>query len=133
MKALLFTDGGSRGNPGPAGIGSILYDVDGKTLDVDARYEGEITNNQAEYKGLLLGLKLAKKHKITILNIYMDSELVVKQIKGEYKVKNIEMKGLKTEVDTALEYFTEYSIHHVKREKNKIADKLVNIILDSNA
>ena len=126
MKAKLYTDGGSRGNPGPAGIGAILISTEGELLAFDGKYQGEQTNNQAEYQALILGLGLAVSKDITELEIIMDSELVVKQLNGEYKIKDEKIKPLATEAKSMLEEFEQFSIKHVRREYNKFADKLVS-------
>lgn len=131
MKAKLFTDGGARGNPGPAGLGAALYDINDKLISINAEYGGEITNNQAEYLALIMGVKLAIKEGVKELDVFMDSELVVKQIKGEYRIKDEKMQSLKLELDKQLKKLQSVSFTHVKRDKNKIADKLVNIVLDS--
>ncbi len=131
MQAKLFTDGGARGNPGPAGLGAALYDINDKLISINAEYGGEITNNQAEYLALIMGVKLAIKEGVKELDVFMDSELVVKQIKGEYRIKDEKMQSLKLELDKQLKKLQSVSFTHVKRDKNKIADKLVNIVLDS--
>lgn len=133
MKAKLYTDGGARGNPGPAGIGAILFAEEGQLLAIDAKYKGEITNNQAEYQGLILGLEMAINTGVNELEVYMDSELVVKQLNGEYKIKDEKIKPLATEAKGMLEKFEQYTISHVRREHNKFADKLVNIVLDARS
>ena len=131
MKGYLYTDGGSRGNPGQGASGAILFDGQGKLLDFDAAYLGVLTNNQAEYKALISGLELALTNDVDELEVAMDSELIVRQINGEYKVKNPDMKELKHEVDQLLVKFSKYSFVHVNRDRNKHADKLVNLILDA--
>jgi len=126
----LFTDGGSRGNPGPAAYGCALYDEFGKLIDIDAKYIGEKTNNQAEYQGIIAGLKLARKSGVNNILCYLDSELIVKQIKGEYKVKNSNIKPLFKELVDLINEFESFEFTHVYRAENKVADKLVNIILN---
>jgi len=127
----LYVDGGARGNPGPAGAGGVLFDSKARRLDEFKKYLGEATNNQAEYQGLILGLKLARKNKITKLSIFMDSELIVKQIKGEYRVKNEGLKPLFEKASKLLDTLPNYKIAHVLRAKNKWADALVNEAIDS--
>jgi len=135
LEAELYTDGGSRGNPGPAGIGAVL-----KFTNKDTRfstkffkeYIGEATNNQAEYQALLAGLHLAVEAGVTNLKVFMDSELIVKQLRGEYRVKNADLKPLFAEVLKRTNSFSEVSWHHIPREKNKLADELVNEALDGN-
>lgn len=127
----LYTDGGSRGNPGPAAYGCALYDEEGNLVDIDAAYLGTKTNNQAEYKGIIAGLQLAHQDGVTDIKCYLDSELIVKQVKGEYKVKNGNIKPLYEKLMAILEKFESFSFEHVYRDKNKVADKLANLILDA--
>ncbi len=128
-RATLYTDGGARGNPGPAGIGFVLSGV-GSAPILYKEYIGNGTNNQAEYRALLSGIARAKKEGVQDLVCYLDSELVVKQVRGEYRVKNEELKILLGEIKKLLPVFASISFHHVPRNKNKIADKLVNEALD---
>ena len=130
MKFKLFTDGGARGNPGPSGIGGILYKND-KILDSFSEYIGEGTNNQAEYTAILRGVELALKHNIDILVCYLDSELVVKQLKREYKVKNKELGKIFIKIYNLTLKFKKITFFHIRREKNKEADALVNEALDN--
>jgi ribonuclease HI len=125
----LFTDGGARGNPGPAGIGGVFYKDDSKIADF-SKYIGETTNNQAEYQALEHGLKLAIKNNIEELECYLDSELVVKQLNKEYKVKNKELAIVFVRVWNLSLKFKKITFAHVRREYNKEADSLVNIALD---
>jgi ribonuclease HI len=126
----LFTDGGSRGNPGNAACAFLIFD-DNKLIDIGGKYLAHVTNNVAEYNGLIAGLKQAKKLEITELKCFLDSELVVKQINGEYKVSNDDMKKLVIQVKELSNDFQSIQFTHVLREKNKHADKMVNVILDS--
>ncbi len=128
-RATLFTDGGARGNPGPAGIGFVLSEV-GKTPILFGEYIGTGTNNQAEYKALVAGMKRAKKEGVQELLCFLDSELVVKQVRGEYRVKNEELKVLLAEIKKIIPYFKSITFQHVPRSKNAAADKLVNEALD---
>lgn len=131
MKVKIFSDGGARGNPGPAAAGVFLFDKDDKLLDFDGKYLGETTNNQAEYRAIILGLQLASRKGATEILYYVDSELAVKQLNGEYKVKNEEIRKVKEEVDKWVEKFDKVTFFHVEREKNKFADKLLNLITDA--
>ncbi len=131
MKAQLYTDGGSRGNPGPAASGAVLFDEAGEVIDEAMLYLGTATNNVAEYTAIIIGLELAKAHKITELDARMDSELAVKQLKGEYKVKNAELAKLWIRVRELAMGFERVTFSHVRREKNKHADALVNKALDA--
>ncbi len=125
-----FTDGGARGNPGPAAIGGVITDGYETTLKTFCEYIGETTNNQAEYKALIKALVLAKELKATHLNCNLDSELVVRQLIGQYKVREEGLKALATEALMLVKNFESVKFHHVPREKNKLADKLVNEALD---
>lgn len=129
----LFTDGGSRGNPGKAACACVLFDNGDNLVTFDAKLLGEATNNEAEYHGILLGLKVTRKHNPKSLECYLDSELVVKQLNNEYKVKDSKMKDLKNLVDKEIKKFSTVSFIHVKRSDNSHADKLLNLILDSAA
>lgn len=131
-KIKIYTDGGSRGNPGKAACAFVVKDEEGNIIYKEGKYLGETTNNQAEYNGLLEGLKYALKNEYKDVEIYMDSELVVKQIKGEYKVKDPGLKDMKAQVDLLFPLLGMYSINHVFRESNKEADKLLNEVLDNN-
>jgi len=132
MKKLsLFTDGGARGNPGPAGIGVVILE-DEKVIVQYGKYLGEATNNQAEYQALISGLETLKEMGTEEVDIFMDSELIVKQVKGEYKVKDQILASLYLKVYNLLTHF-KYSITHVRREGNKLADAMVNEALDKEA
>lgn len=130
---LLFTDGGSRGNPGPAACGYVLFNSEFVLQQLDSLCLGEVTNNMAEYEGLLLGLKAAKKAGVKSLKCYMDSELIVMQINGAYRVKQSALKEKWDQAKALMEAFDDIKFVHVRREKNKFADKLVNIALDAQA
>jgi ribonuclease HI len=123
-------DGGARGNPGPAAIGVVLRDGEGQVLEEVGEKIGEATNNVAEYRALLRGIELAKAHEAADLELIGDSELVVRQVEGRYKVKNAGMKELYDEVKKALRAFDSWSIRHVRRKDNADADRLVNEALD---
>ncbi len=131
MKYKLYTDGGARGNPGPAGIGGVLY-KDDKLLASFSEYIGQGTNNQAEYTAILRGIELALRYEIDNLSCYLDSELVVKQLKMEYKVKNKELAKIFIKVYNLTLKFKKIIFFHIRREKNKEADALVNKALNKN-
>lgn len=130
MKAILQTDGGSRGNPGPAAAGITLTDPDGTPLAEAGFFLGTCTNNVAEYEGLLRGLEIAANSGVTELTIRLDSELIVKQLKREYRVKSPDLKPLFEQVNQQLRNFKKWSIDHVRRNLNKRADELANMAMD---
>lgn len=126
----LYTDGGSRGNPGPAALGVVLKDTSGETVDEYGEYLGEMTNNQAEYRALLSGIRKALKLGAKRLKVYMDSELIVKQMTGAYRVKDKELAKIYLLIHNELIQLKKYEFHHVRREFNKEADAMVNEALD---
>jgi ribonuclease HI len=126
----LFTDGGSRGNPGPAAIGGVIYDLNGEKLKEFSEYIGESTNNIAEYSALIKGLRLCLEMGFKNVSCNLDSELVVKQLNKIYKVKDEKMKILYDVVVETKAEFESVSFTHVLRAKNKLADTLVNKALD---
>jgi ribonuclease HI len=130
MEGLLFCDGGARGNPGPAGAAAILYDPQGRELGSRKAFLGEATNNVAEYQGVLMGLDLAKTLGIRKLQVRLDSELVVRQLRGEYKVKHPGLIPLWEKAKQGLRAFSTWNVEHVPREKNAAADRLVNAAID---
>lgn len=129
-KIILHTDGGARNNPGPAGIGVVISDGSGNILETYKEYIGEATNNVAEYQALITGLKRAKKYIPAEIECRLDSELVVKQAKGEYKTKDPKMKILLGEIRELI-FFQNITFVHIPREKNKLADQLVNEAIDA--
>ena len=130
MKATLHTDGGARGNPGPAGIGVVLTDASGKVLGEIAEGIGRATNNVAEYKALIAGLKLAKELGVTDLAIRVDSELVAQQIRGDWKIKKDTLRVLAIDARRLMNGFASAEISNVPREQNADADKLANQGMD---
>lgn len=127
----VYVDGGSRGNPGPAAIAAVVRDADGGVLDERGELIGAATNNVAEYRAMLLGIARAAELGASEVELVGDSELVVRQIKGEYKVKDAALKELHAQVGDALRQFEAWSIRHVRREQNEEADLLVNQTLDA--
>jgi len=123
---VLRTDGGARGNPGPAAIGVVLETTTGQVVASFGRYIGETTNNQAEYRALLAGLEEAKKNGASQVDCYLDSELVVKQLNRQYKVKDKGLAAIFVKVWNMLPNFNSVIFKHVRREQNKLADALVN-------
>lgn len=129
-KIIIHSDGGARGNPGPAGIGAILNSEDGSVVAEISKYLGETTNNQAEYRALIAGLEKAKELQVEEVDCYLDSELVVKQLNREYKVKNAELAPLFLQVHNLSLSFKKIKFIHVRRELNKEADRLANEAMD---
>lgn len=125
-------DGGARGNPGPAAIAAVLATPDGEVLEQTGEAIGRATNNVAEYRALLLGIERARALGAAELDLVGDSELVVRQVKGEYKVKDPGLRELHAQVRAALAGFERWSIRHVRREHNAEADRLVNEALDAS-
>jgi ribonuclease HI len=132
MKVVVHVDGGARGNPGPAAAAAVLSDAaSGQVVDEATEFLGHTTNNVAEYRGLLLGLARASALGATAVEVVNDSELVAKQVNGEYKVKHPDMKALHAEALAALAGFDAWAIRTVPRSKNAGADALVNQALDA--
>jgi ribonuclease HI len=123
-------DGGARGNPGPAGYGVFIEDEGGKAVAELSEYLGHKTNNYAEYSGLLAALGYALGHGAKALRVISDSELMVKQIKGQYKVNSPTLKDLHTEAKRLIQQLERFEIRHVLREKNVRADRLANMAMD---
>jgi ribonuclease HI len=137
MHVRLYTDGGSRGNPGPAASGAVVKAFEngqeGEVLGEVMKYLGHTTNNQAEYTAIIIGLEKARELGAKTVDVRMDSELAMKQLNGEYKVKDQELAQLFLQVKNLLHEFDQVTFSHVYREKNKEADALVNKCLDEQA
>ena len=133
MKVVVHVDGGARGNPGPAAAGAVLSTPEGEVLDEAAEAIGVATNNVAEYRGLLLGLRRARELGACEVEVVNDSELIAKQVNGIYKVKHRDMKPLHAAALQALGAFERWSIRSVPRAQNAAADALVNQALDAAA
>ncbi len=133
LTVTVHVDGGARGNPGPAAIAAVLSDDEGQILEEVGEAIGHATNNVAEYKALLLGIDRAKAFGAARVELVGDSELVVRQVEGRYKVKDATLRGLHAEVRKALTEFESWSIRHVRREQNADADRMVNATLDASA
>jgi ribonuclease HI len=129
-RLVVNVDGGARGNPGPAAIGVVVQGPDGEVLEERGERIGKTTNNVAEYRALLLGIERAVALGANELELIGDSELVVRQVEGKYKVKDATLRELHAEVKRALAGFERWSIRHVRREQNAEADRLVNEALD---
>ena len=133
MKARLSTDGGARGNPGPAAFGYVLEADDGTVLDARGEAIGVATNNVAEYRALIAGLEKAVELGVDDLEVVSDSELMVKQMRGEYRVKNEALRELSTQAARLGRQLASVTYTAVRREHNELADRLVNEALDAAA
>lgn len=131
MKARLWTDGGARGNPGPAAYAFVLEAEDGTVLAALGEAIGIATNNVAEYSALVAGLERAAEAGVTDLEVRSDSELLVKQMRGEYRVKNRDLQALFLDASRAARKVGAVTFTHVRREHNELADRLVNEALDA--
>lgn len=129
-KLLIYTDGGARGNPGPAGIGAVLKNEAGTIVAEISEFIGETTNNQAEYKAVIYAIEKAKELGALFLDFYLDSLLVVEQLNGNYKVKHKDLAPLFVKVHNARLGFKKTTFTHIRREFNTEADALVNLALD---
>lgn len=128
-KLEIYTDGGARGNPGPAGIGVVIWQGN-KLVGTYSKYIGKATNNQAEYQAVILALEQARRIKAEELEFYMDSEIAVNQLNRKFKIKNGELGSLFVKAWNMMIGFKSVRFHHIPREKNKEADKLVNQVID---
>jgi ribonuclease HI len=130
VRAIVHVDGGARGNPGPAAAACVISTPDGEILGEHAELLGEVTNNVAEYRALLLGLRQARELGVSEVEVVNDSELIAKQINGQYKVKHASMRPLYLDALAALREFERWSVRTVPRAQNAQADALVNAALD---
>ena len=128
---VLRCDGGARGNPGPGAAAFALFDPAGEEIEARGEYLGAVTNNVAEYRGLIGGLRAAAQHDVANLRVYMDSELVVRQMTGEYRVKHAGLKLLHEQARREAARFERVEYRAVRREENARADELVNTTLDA--
>jgi ribonuclease HI len=131
-RLVVHVDGGARGNPGPAAIAAVLADPDGEILEERSEAIGRATNNVAEYQALLLGIEHARALGARELELVGDSELIARQVRGEYRVKDDVLRELHSRVKAALAGFDRWSIRNVPREDNAYADRLVNEVLDAD-
>jgi ribonuclease HI len=129
-KVTIYTDGGARGNPGPAGIGAVIFNEKEEIIGQYKKYIGETTNNQAEYQAVVLGLEEAKKLKVEEIELRMDSELVCSQINGVYKIKNPDFQDSFIKIYNLKQAFKKIEFKYIPREKNKLADSLANQAMD---
>ena len=131
MKYIIYTDGGSRGNPGPGAIGIVVKDDKNKVVKEIGKFIGKVTNNEAEYRAVIEALKSCHEDKAKELQFYIDSLLVVNQLNGDFKVKDKKIKIFWGEVKTLEKSFSKVNYTHIPRTKNYHADKIVNEVLDS--
>ena len=130
QQVMVYTDGGSRGNPGPAAAGVVVSAYDGTVLSEEGICLGSTTNNVAEYRAMLAGFAAAKRLGADEVDLFCDSELLVRQMKGQYRVKNAGLKPLFAEAQDMAATFSRCTVHHIRRERNTRADELVNRALD---
>jgi ribonuclease HI len=130
---ILRTDGASRGNPGPAAAGMVIESADGEIVALDKKYLGVMTNNQAEYRALILGLRAVMGFHPAEVRVYMDSELVVRQMTGQYRVKDESLRAIYDEARLLVRQLPMVTFHHVRRNQNARADALANEALDDEA
>lgn len=129
-KLIIYTDGGARGNPGPAGIGAVLYDENNNIVAAVSEFIGEATNNQAEYRAVIAAIKKAKQLGAEDIELYLDSELVCEQLNQNYKVKNKGLAPLFVQIWNLSISFKKITYTHIRREQNQEADKLANQAMD---
>jgi len=126
MKLKVYTDGASRGNPGPSGAGGVIFGPDGTILEEISEYLGIATNNVAEYQALRLTLERASKLELKSVEVFMDSRLVVEQVTGRWKINNENLKLINNQIQDILPHFKDISFNHIYRNLNKHADSLAN-------
>ena len=129
---ILYTDGACRGNPGNGGAGAVLFDKNGRIVATARKFLGICTNNEAEYEALIMGLKETAKAGHKYIQIFLDSELLVKQINGIYRVKNSRLKELMKDVRKQLSRFDVHTVKYIPRSRNKVADRLANEAIDES-
>ena len=132
-EVIIHADGGSRGTPGPAGYGVVLHDCQGRVLAERGVFIGRATNNEAEYQGLIAGLKMARELGAASVSVRADSQLIVRQVNGEYRVRCAHLRPLYEEAHSLLESFATWRIEHIRREQNCRADELANQAMDEAA
>lgn len=129
-RVKIYSDGAARGNPGPAGAGAVIVAADGTPIAHLGRFLGEATNNYAEYHGLLLGLNRARELGVSEVQVYADSQLVIRQLGGQYRVRNEGLRPLFDEALRLLRGFRKFELHHIPREQNAAADEMSNRAID---
>ena len=130
-RLVIYADGAARGNPGPAGIGVVIEDERGRVLKELSQFVGRKTNNQAEYMALIQGLEAAAEYQADAVQVRLDSELLVHQLRGEYKVKSPLLKPLSNKVQKLLAGYKVVGIEHIERQYNRAADRLANRAIDT--
>lgn len=125
-KLTIYTDGACKSNPGPGGVGAVFLDQNKNLIDKFNKYIGNTTNNIAEYKALIYSLEIATKKRYSAVQVFSDSQLMVKQINGEYKVKDKKLQSLIREVYKLIKNFKDFKISHISREENKLANELAD-------
>ena len=130
-KAVVYIDGGSRGNPGDSAVGVFACDADDRPVAAFGRFLGTMTNNEAEYNGLLAALEWAHQEDVQELHVKSDSQLMVRQMNGQYRVKSANLKPLFEEAKRRTRQFPRFVIEHVRRESNVEADRLANLAMDA--
>jgi ribonuclease HI len=130
-RLIIYADGAARGNPGPAGIGVVIEDERGRVLREVSQFIGRKTNNQAEYMALIQGLEAAAEYQADAVQVRLDSELLVRQLRGEYKVKSPLLKPLMSQVQELLARYKVVGIEHIERQYNRAADRLANRAIDA--
>ncbi len=130
-RLVIYADGAARGNPGPAGIGVVIEDERGRVLKELSQFVGRKTNNQAEYIALIQGLEAAAEYKADAVQVRLDSELLVHQLRGEYKVKSPLLKPLRNKAQELLARYKVVGIEHIERQYNRAADRLANRAIDT--
>ncbi len=133
LSVVAYSDGASRGNPGPASFGAVVYDEAGAELRAISQALGIATNNQAEYRGAIAALEAALDLGASALELRMDSELIVRQLEGRYRVRNPKLRPLYEQLVELRGRFRRFAVRHVPREKNRVADRLANEALDREA
>lgn len=129
-RVTVYADGAARGNPGPAGAGVRIEDARGRRVSEAARYLGEATNNVAEYRALILGLELARELGASEVELRADSELIIRQMTGEYRVRNVRLQELHRQAQALEQAFRSVGYVHIRREQNRAADRLANLAID---
>ena len=129
-RVTVYSDGAARGNPGPAGAGVRIEDARGRRVSEAARYLGEATNNVAEYRALILGLELARELGASEVELRADSELIIRQMTGEYRVRNVRLQELHRQAQALEQAFRSVGYVHIRREQNRAADRLANLAID---